>query len=465
MTASRLRQHGRRLVALVLFAAMAPTVVDSPVTAADWAPATPPAIYDPAAGPNAVRRKDYILDVCTTETQLDCVESIAAYVSDTWVEGTPTSTLNNGRDNTPVSRNWTIPGVSPLSGGNELRVTHAINYTGNIFLETSIDSPAMRGDLDENSLPRDMKFRATVRTSWVLPTHIAGKMSGASIKVEKLSTSGASRVTMEGTPIVFMVVSDQSSLTNPQGRGDGDVRQFAMAVSDGRFYPIKKECVEKPTIMVTENGYGNPLPSFKNGALDLQVTAPHFRTDGVTEHIGIYEATVPLETAKCLWGDTIDKNSKFDVKVIGTDGSDKNAKTKVDVRDDVVTVTASGFTFSAPTVRVSYTAPTPPTTTASSTTSSTSTPVAAPVSPAKPKGLKIAKSATGGTVGFARAKGVSYKVVATKGSARQTLKCKLSKTKVSCSGTGLAKGSWTVTVTPRQAGVTGTPATAKLKIS
>ena len=463
MTSGRLRARVGSAV-VVLVAAIAQSTGSLPAAAADWAPAPAPAIYDPNAGPNAVRRNDYITSVCTTDTQLDCVESIAAYVGGAWVEGEHTDTVNNGQDNQPTSRNWTIEGVSGLNGSTVLVVQHYINYTGNLFLQTNITPGGARGDLDPNSLPRDTKFRATVRTSWVLPTHVSGKQSDSTIKVEKLATSGASRITMEGIPLTYMVVLDQSNLTNPNGRGEGDIRQFSMTVSDGRFYPIKKECIEKPTIMVSENGYGSPLPKFSAGNLDLQVTAPHFRSDGTTEHIGIYEASIPLETAKCLWGDTIDKAAKFEVQVLESEGVTKTAVTSVSITDSAVVIKASGFTFSSPTVRVKYTAPTP-TSTTSSTTSSTSSTIAAPVGPAKPQGLKIAKSATGGTVGFARAKGVSYKVVATKGSARKTLKCKLSKTKVSCSGTGLAKGSWIVTVTPRQAGVTGTPATAKLKIS
>jgi hypothetical protein len=267
---------------------------------------------------------------------------------------------------------------------------------------------------------------------------------------------------MEGTPIVHMVVGQNNldSLTSPTGKGDYEVRQFSMTVSDGRFYPIKKDCIEKPTITTSDNGYGVQLPKFTNGKLDLQIVAPHFRSDGTTEHIGYYEAFVPMETAKCLWGETVSADSKFEVKVIESESATKAATTSVDVSAAGVKILASGFTFSSPTVRVTYTAPTPPTTTTTTTTT-----IPAPVGPAKPKGVKVVRGAKSSTIGFVRVKGVSYKVVASNGKKRKTLKCALTKTKVSCPSTGLGKGTWTVTITPRQGGVAGTSSSAKLRVS
>jgi hypothetical protein len=448
-----------RVVAIVLVAAVLPSASGQGVSAADWTPTAPPQIYDPNAGPNAVRRNDYIVDVCQADTDLDCVESIAAYVNNTWVQGTP-GTVNNGSSG-PETRNWTITGVTALNGSPNLTVMHLIQFTGNLFLQTNISGAGQNGDYDTNSLPRDMKFRAVVRTSWVLPTHVAGKQSGATIKVEKLSQSGASRVTMEGTPIVHMVVLDQSALTSPTGRGDYEVRQFGMTVSDGRFYPIKKDCIEKPTIMTSDNGYGIQLPKFTNGKLDLQIVAPHFRSDGTTEHIGYYEAFVPMETAKCLWGETVTPDSTFEVKVVESESATKSAKTSVEVSAAGVKILASDFTFSSPIVRVTYTAPSPPTTT---TTTTTTTTIPVPAGPAKPKGVKVVRGPKGPAVGFARAKGVAYKVVASTGKQRKTLRCTLSKTTVSCASTGLAKGTWTVTITPRQGGVAGTSGSTKLRI-
>lgn len=474
-----LRKPGAAAKAALLLATTLVTADGSGfVEAADWKPAAPPTKYPVNAGASAVPQKDYIVDVCSTDAQLDCVESIEAYLNGAWVKGTASSTVNNGQNNVPTSRNWTITGVTGLNGATDLTVTHLINYTGNLLLQTTISPNGTQGDRDANSLPRDTKFRATVRTSWVLPTHVSGKLTDAKITVTKLAASGASKISMEGTPLIYMVISNESSLTSPTGKGDYEVRDFSMTASDGRFYPIKQDCIEKSAIMTSENGYGHPLPVFANGNLDLKVSSPHFRSDGTTKHLGIYEANVPIDMARCLWGSTIDTTSKFEIKVFETDGSTKLATTSVDVTSDAVVIRASGFTFSTPTVRVSYTAPVVPTSTttttvppstssSSSSTSSTTPPTTTPPTtttiPAKPSGVKVTPAKGGGTVTFTRVKGLSYAAVATKGKVRKVVRCTLGPTKVTCRATGLAAGSWKLTVTPRSGSTTGTSHTATLR--
>jgi hypothetical protein len=266
---------------------------------------------------------------------------------------------------------------------------------------------------------------------------VSGKSTETVIAVEKLATSGASRVTLEGIPTKNMIVTDPSSLTSPTGRGAYEARVLSMTVSDGRFYPIKKDCIEKPTLMTSENGYGHPVPAYSNGNLDLKIESPHFLSDGVTEHIGVYEARIPLETATCLWGETIKSASSLVVEVIETDGSTKTATTSIDVTSDAVVIKASGFTFSTPTIRVK-----------SATSSATK--------PAKPKGVRTATSKGSATVSFTRVKGLTYSAVAVKGKTKKTLRCTLGKTRVTCKATKLAKGRWKVTVTPKKGSVKGT---------
>lgn len=467
-----------RKVCIAVMAALLAGIVQTPgrdrdARAADWAPTTPPAEYPVNAGPNAVRRRDYIVDVCTTQSQLDCVESIAAYLNGSWVEGISTSTVVTGGSGQPENRVWTIPGVTALDGQTDLTVTHVVNYTGNLLLQTSITSSGANGDRDENSLPRDTKFRATIRTSWVLPTHVSGKMTEASVAVEKLSTSGASRITMEGTPLVHMVISNDTSLTDPAGRGDYEIRHFSMTVSDGRFYPIKQDCIEKPAIMTSENGYGHPLPTFTGGKLDLKISAPHFRSNGTTEHLGIYEANVPMEMAKCLWGDTVTKSSSFEIQVFETEGTAKTSTSSVSVTDDAVVIRASGFTFSTPTVRVSYSAPAAPTSSSSSSSTSSSSTTSSTTStsttstipaPGKPAAVKVVAGKSGGSISFTRVKGVKYSVVATKGSARKTIRCAQSSIKVTCKATALSRGRWKITITPRIGSTTGVARTTQLNV-
>jgi hypothetical protein len=126
-------------------------------------------------------------------------------------------------------------------------------------------------DSDGNGLQRDVKFRVTMRTSWVLPSHVSGKVTDGKIVVEKLAQSGASRVSMEGIPMLYLIVNNQASLADPLSKGDNDVRYFDMAVSDGRYFPMKTSCVEKPTMFIADNAYGHAQP--KRGVMRLMTSA------------------------------------------------------------------------------------------------------------------------------------------------------------------------------------------------
>lgn len=422
--------RGRAIAVLIAGTLIFPFASHGSVSAVDWTPKEPPSIYSQTAGPNAVRRVDYISDVCASASDLDCVESIAAEIGGVWVEGTSTSSFDG------PSRLWEIPGVLNLNGSTQVSVTHKVNYTGNLFLQTQINAapiPSRSGYLDENSLPRGVKFRATVRTSWVLPTHVSGKSSDTKVSVEKLATSGASRITMEGIPIVHMIVLDQTTLTSATGKGASDARHLGMTVSDGRFYPVKKDCIEKPTLMTSDNSYGHPIPTVSNGNLDLKLQSPHFRSDGVTEHVGIYEARIPLEMATCLWGESITSNSEFALSVFESGGQEKSATSSIVVTDEAVVIKASGFTFSSPTVRITYKSKTP----------------------LKPSGARVSVSKKAITVSFTKVSGTSYAAIATKGKLKKTLKCTTGKTRVTCAASRFTAGKWVVTVTPKKNGIKG----------
>jgi hypothetical protein len=346
--------------------------------------------------------------------------------------------------------------VVNLNGSTQVSVTHKVNYTGNLLLQTQINAVPVNGssgDLDQNSLPLGVKFRAVVRTSWVLPTHVSGKSTETKVTVEKLATSGASRIAMEGIPTVHMIVLDNSTITSPTGKGANDVRALGMTVSDGRFYPVKKECVEKSTIMTSENGYGHPLPTYADGKFDLKLQSPHFRTDGVTEHIGVYEAFIPTDMAECLWAEPISSTDVFAASVFETAGEAKPATTTVTVTSEGVVIKASGFTYSSPTIRVSK---------SSSPKASATAQVGSTL--ASPTGVKAVGAKQTASVSFARQQGVRYSVSATKGSTKRTFVCSLGKTRITCKASRLAAGKWKVTVVATSGSKRSTPSVTNVVV-
>ncbi len=429
----------------------------SPVRAADWAPKDPPSIYSPTAGPNAVRRTDYIPNVCVAPTDLDCVESVAAEVNNNWVQGVYQQSVSDGPAN---GTHWKVAGLKHKDNSDDLYVYHFYNFTGNLFLTTRIRSK-LSGQFETN-FQSDLKLRVVIRTSWVLPTYTAGAVSSARSVSEKLSTSGASRVTMEGVPELTTIVNDQATLTSPTGKSASETREFSVTVSDGRFYPLKKSCVEKPTLTLGHDGYGPTLPKFEKANLDLNITAPHFLSDGTTENVGFFEALIPLETATCLWGFEVTEKTQFGVSVFETEGSKKSAKTSVKFTKDGVVVSAKDFTYSSPTVRVnaveSSAATTVPTTSLDSSTATTTL-------PAIIKSVKTAVNRGIITATFSHTKKTTYKAVATTAKSSKKLKCATKGTKVTCVSTRLSRGVWTVAITPTTGGKKGATISKRVRVS
>lgn len=462
--------------------------VAAPVQA-QWAPKDPPTQYVIGAGPNAKRSWNPYAAVCATAAELDCLESVEAYIKGSWVKGTATGRTGNEPNGSIGSNEFKIPGLVNEDGKDLVEVQNGINYTGNVFHQVNVFAssrdffkmPWESGRTDcidmikvngkcmrEGHLQRGVKFRVVTRSSWVLPTHISTKLSEQKTTVEKLDVSGATRVTIEGIPTYFMGVSDDAELTKSDGRGSWGILQFSSTVSDGRFYPIKKDCIEKPTMTIADNAYGHAVPSFTNNQLDLKLEAPHFQPDGKTEHVGVYDAIIPLETATCLWGTSIRSASQLTVEVIeGTGGVTRTATTSVNVSGDNLTIKASGFTFSSPTVRVKLTNPTTTTTTSTSTTATTTTAVpttATATAPARPTGVTTKVASRRLTVSFRATSGVTYTVRATKGSATKRATCRKSGSMQICTTSSLAKGTWKVTVTPTRAGVAGTAWTKSVTV-
>jgi hypothetical protein len=436
--------------------------------ASEWKPAPPPDIYDANAGPNAVRRWDEYKDVCTTPEQLDCFESVSAFIGGQWVKGIATSN----------AREFQIAGLVNEDGRDLVQIQNAINYTGNVLHQINVyaskyvDSrvPWESGETNcshvsvdgkcyrEGHLQKGVKIKVSYRSSWVLPTVLSAKLTEYKTTVEKLAQSGATRVTVEGIPEYFMGVNlkDPTKLTDPKGKGSWDIEHFSISMMDGRFLLRIRNCLEKETFTVAENGFGHSVPSLANNELDLKIGAPHFRPDGKTEHIGYYSASVPLDTARCLWGNDVANVSQFKVEVFeSSTGEAKTATSSISVEGDVLRINATGFTFSEPTIRVKYTPASAPAVAAPAVTTAPAVAPAVARAP-KPKGVKVSLKKGAVSTTFKRATGTTYTAVATIKGSRKALKCSAKKTTVTCAAKGLKKGQWKLTITPSVKKVKGT---------
>jgi hypothetical protein len=95
---------------------------------------------------------------------------------------------------------------------------------------------------------------------------------------------------------------------------------------------------------------GPPTYNSTTKTLDYRVAAPHFKRDGVTPFLGEYHLLVREDVAKCLYGFTGSAVTS-DVDVLGEDGAAKSAETSIIKVGDYYHFSATGFTFSAPTIK------------------------------------------------------------------------------------------------------------------
>ena len=117
--------------------------------------------------------------------------------------------------------------------------------------------------------------------------------------------------------------------------------------------------------MVTTNAptYDPGPPSFENGTLNYRVGGAHFLEDGTTEFRGTYDLAIRSEFARCLYGFT-DAPIKASVSITSTDGTVQNVATeslKTNADKSWLFLSAAGFTFSSPTIRVKLVQETPTT--------------------------------------------------------------------------------------------------------
>jgi hypothetical protein len=164
------------------------------------------------------------------------------------------------------------------------------------------------------------------------------------------------------------------------------------------------KCLDKGIVngIVSTNAtvYDSSAPKWnqEDSSLNFRVGAAHKKSNDEVFQ-GYYSLTVNKITANCYWGNSF-SNANATVSVIGQDGEQNVSTSSVSTSNGWVNFVASGFTFSAPTIKVKYVAP-KPTPTPTPTVTATPTPLpTATVTPIKKTTItcikgKVVKKVTG----------------------------------------------------------------------
>jgi hypothetical protein len=168
--------------------------------------------------------------------------------------------------------------------------------------------------------------------------------------------SGKEAIEMAGFWIPLVKDKASTSRTswtvrNLDGNNDANVSQCSNG--DGKLAGV-----------VTTNSLvysaGPPVYNKSQGTLDYQVLSPHYTASG-EEAIGSYDLVLRSDVARCIYGFTR-APIQATISIINPEGDNKVATTLVREKNGWLTLSAKGFTYSSPLIRVSLSqeaAPTP----------------------------------------------------------------------------------------------------------
>ncbi len=95
---------------------------------------------------------------------------------------------------------------------------------------------------------------------------------------------------------------------------------------------------------------GPPQFNSLEGSLDYKVAGPHFQPDGLLNQ-GTYDLLIKKDVAQCIYGFT-KAPTKATVSVLSTDGKEVAQTVVLSENDEWIKLRATGFTYSAPLLRV-----------------------------------------------------------------------------------------------------------------
>jgi hypothetical protein len=109
----------------------------------------------------------------------------------------------------------------------------------------------------------------------------------------------------------------------------------------------------KGIVTTNSTAYSEGPPIFDGGSLNYQVASLHFNPDGSVFN-GSYNLVLRSDVARCLY-DFTQAPIKASISVVSANGANQVATTVSNEKDGWLYLSANGFTFSSPTVKVKLT--------------------------------------------------------------------------------------------------------------
>lgn len=247
----------------------------------------------------------------------------------------------------------------------------------------------LHGRLSDPSISvNKVNSNANLLTVTAAPVTVQG--SAPKVKVSEISPSLMKVITRDGAeplrsdsgyvwqmePAYFNLDWFNAWLPQTKDKADGFSDYWNFKSMAGNFDSgIAQKCLsnkEKLVGLVTTNAlwYSGKPPAFKSSELNYQVAALHFNPDGATPFLGSYDLVIDSAAARCLYGYS-SAPIQASLSVISSNGENQVATTTLNESGGWLRLSAKGFTFSSPTIKVKFTQEGTSTAITSSTVTST----------------------------------------------------------------------------------------------
>ena len=144
--------------------------------------------------------------------------------------------------------------------------------------------------------------------------------------------------------LLWVGVAKDKAYSNPSA--------WSFRTMDG--YSQYEKCIGNSGVagMVTtnSNAYLAGPPIFKDGVLSYKVSSPHFNSKNEVQ-VGTYDLAIRSDVARCIYGFT-SAPIQASVSIVYDDGQSKSATTVVSEKNNWLRLSAKGFTYSSPTLKV-----------------------------------------------------------------------------------------------------------------
>jgi hypothetical protein len=207
-------------------------------------------------------------------------------------------------------------------------------------------------------LNEDYQYEVTLRP---VPSfdfsHANGEARNGQARVG-VNAKGVKTLTFTGEPVTFSynVVTPLKPKDPNQQRADVSytyIGVHAQTTASGQSEWLKR-CDYGREMSLWYSGQLQSMPTWlpQDSALTLQVSSTHYRADN-TKNLGVFNIDMPIDTARCLWGVDLSKAVSASISASYPElGIAELVTTTSRVEGKFFKISAAGFHYSAPIIKM-----------------------------------------------------------------------------------------------------------------